>query len=79
MRVFDTHIVGIVSSVSAQKLKCPSSARLGLETFQLGLAQLGKSRLELITRLPTRQEVYNMVHDCFRINLKEKKYEVAVN
>ena len=37
LRFFDIHIVGIVSSVSAQKLKCPSSARLELEKFQLEL------------------------------------------
>ena len=31
-------IASFVSSVSARKLKCPSSARLGSETSQLGLA-----------------------------------------
>ena len=36
------------------KIEVPSSAQLGSETFQLGLAQLGKSWLELITTyLPT--------------------------
>ena len=44
----------IVSLVSARKLEFPSSARLSLEPFQLGLAQLGlaqleKFQLELIT------------------------------
>ena len=35
MQFFDIHIVGIVSSVSAQKLKCPSSTQAG--KFQLEL------------------------------------------
>ena len=48
MLLIDIHIV---SSVSARKLKCPSSARLGSEPFQLGSAQLGKFQLELITRV----------------------------
>jgi hypothetical protein len=38
-----------VSSVSAQKLKCPSSARLGSELSQLGLTRAGKFQLELIS------------------------------
>ena len=38
------HIVGIVSSVSARKLKC-----LGSEPSQLGLARAGKFQLELIS------------------------------
>ena len=38
-----------VSSVLARKLKCPSSARLGSETSQLGLAQAGKFQLEPIS------------------------------
>ena len=38
-----------VSSVSAQKLECPSSAWLVSNPFQLGLAQLGIFQLELIT------------------------------
>ena len=37
------------SSVSARKLKCPSSARLGSELSQLGLARAGKFQLEPIT------------------------------
>ena len=37
------------SSVSAQKLKCPSSARIGSELSQLGLARAGKFQLEPIT------------------------------
>ena len=37
-----------VSSVSARKLKCPSSARLGSELSQLRLARAGKFQLELI-------------------------------
>ena len=49
MLFFDIHIVSIVSSVLAQKLKCPSSARLGLEPSQLGLARAGKFQLELIS------------------------------
>ena len=40
--------INIVSMVSAQKLKCPSLARLSWEPFQLGSAQLGKFQLELI-------------------------------
>jgi len=43
--------VHIVKSVSTRKLKCPSSARLGLEPFQLGLAQLGKFQIKLITKV----------------------------
>ena len=46
MLFFDIHIV---SSVSAQKLKCP--ARLGLEPSQLGLTQAGKFQLEFISRI----------------------------
>ena len=42
-------IASFVSSVLARKLKCPSSAWLGLEPFQLGSAQLGKFQLEIIT------------------------------
>ena len=45
------NIATFVSSVSAQKLKCPSSAWLGSETSQLGLAQAGKFQLELITTI----------------------------
>ena len=48
-RFFDIHIVGIVSSVSARKLKYPSSARLGSEPSQLGLARAGKFQLKLIS------------------------------
>ena len=33
----------------SSKLKCPSSARLSSEPFQLGSAQLGKFQLKLIT------------------------------
>ena len=51
LRLFDIHIVGIVSSVSARKLKCPSSARLSSEPSQLGLARAGKFQLELISKL----------------------------
>ena len=40
-----------VSSVSARKLKCPSSARLGSELSQLGLARAGKFQLELISTI----------------------------
>jgi hypothetical protein len=43
--------INIVSSVSAQKLKCPSSSRFVPEPFQLGSAQLGKFQLKLITKL----------------------------
>ena len=49
LRFFDIHNVRIVSSVSAGKLKCPSSARLGLAPSQLGLARAGKFQLELIS------------------------------
>ena len=51
LHFFDIHIVKIVSSVSARKLKCPSSARLGSEPSQLGLARAGKFQLELITTI----------------------------
>ena len=51
MEFFDIHIVSIVSSVSARKLKCPSSARLGSEPSQLGLAWAGKFQLELISSI----------------------------
>ena len=51
LRFFDIHIVGIVSSVSARKSRCPSSARLGSETSQLGLARAGKFQLELISSI----------------------------
>ena len=37
------------SSVSARKLKCSSSARLGSEPWQLGLARAGKFQLEPIS------------------------------
>ena len=47
MLLIDIHFV---SSVSARKLKCPSSTRLGSEPFQLGSVQLGKFQLELITK-----------------------------
>ena len=40
-----------VSLVSARKLRCPSSAQLGSQPSQTGLAQLGKFQLELITTL----------------------------
>ena len=43
------HIVSIVSSVSARKLKYPSSAWLGSEASQHGLARAGKFQLELIS------------------------------
>ena len=49
LRFFDIHNVRIVSSVSARKLKCPSSARLSSKTSQLGLARAGKFQLEPIT------------------------------
>ena len=39
------------SSFSARKLKCPSSAQLGSEPSQLGLARAGKIQLEPITLL----------------------------
>ena len=39
------------STVSARKLKCPSSAPLGLEPSQLGSAQAGKFQLGLITTI----------------------------
>ena len=45
---FDIHIVSIVSSVSARKLKFPSLAWLGTESSLLGVARAGKFRLELI-------------------------------
>ena len=38
------------SSVSARKLKCSSSARLGSELSQLRLARAGKFQLKLISR-----------------------------
>ena len=41
--------VHFVNRVSAQKLRCPSSAQLGLEPFQLNSAQLRRFRLEFIT------------------------------
>ena len=53
MQFFDIHIVGIVSSVSARKLMCPSSARLG--TF-LARARAGKFQLELISIINTHFE-----------------------
>ena len=46
---FDIDILSIVSSVSAQKSKCPSSAQLGSEPSQLGLARAGKFQLEPIS------------------------------
>ena len=46
MQFFDIHIVSIVSSVSARKLKCPSLAR-NLHSS----ARAGKIRLGLITTL----------------------------
>ena len=51
MLFFDIHIVSIFSSVSARKLKCPSSARLGSELSQLGLARVGKFQLKLISTI----------------------------
>ena len=46
---FDIHILCIVSSVSARKLKCPSSAPLGSEPSQPGLARARKFQLEPIS------------------------------
>ena len=43
--------LGNFSSVSARKLKCPSSARLGSEPSQLGSTRAGKFQLGLITKL----------------------------
>ena len=37
--ILTLHIVSIVSSVSARKLKCPSSARLGTFTARLSLSR----------------------------------------
>jgi hypothetical protein len=58
--LIDIHIVGIVSSVSARKLKCP--ARLGSEPSQLRLARAGKFQLELIsnnyTPFITKKDLY---------------------
>ena len=51
LQFVDIHIASIVSSVSARKLKCPSSARLDSETSQLGLARAGKFQLELISNM----------------------------
>ena len=48
LQFFYIHIVGIVSSVSARKLKCPSSARLG--TF---IARARSSR-----KIPARTHLY---------------------
>ena len=46
----------IFNWVSARKLKCLSSARLGWEPFQLGSAQLGKFQLELITTVSSVEQ-----------------------
>ena len=54
---FLTYILSEVSSVSARKLKCPSSARLGSEPSQLGSARAGKFQLGLITRCHDRKRV----------------------
>ena len=48
MLLIDVHKVSLVS---ARKLRCPSSAQLGSQPSQTGLAQLGKFQLELITTL----------------------------
>ena len=48
--IFDIHIFSIVSSVSAQKLKCPSSARLGTFTARGCLSQ----------KIPARTHLYYM-------------------
>ena len=53
MQFFVMYIVSIVSSVSARKLKRLSSAWLGSETSQLGLARAGKFQLELISTIQT--------------------------
>ena len=48
-----------VSSVSARKLKCPSSVRLGSKLSQLGLARAGKFQLEPITSVnPKRPRLF---------------------
>ena len=52
------------SSVSTWKLRCPDSAWVGLEPFHLGLAQLEKLQLELITssyRVFTLFEIRNIL------------------
>ena len=45
-----------ISSDSAQKLKCSSSARLGSKPFQLGSVQLRKFQLELIATINSTEQ-----------------------
>ena len=55
----------------SSKLECPSSARLGSENFQLGLARAGKFQLEPITKL--------IIKGCFSdlfLGQKQKKTKV---
>ena len=52
---FDIHIVGIVSSVSARKLKCPSSAWLGTFIARLSSSRKIPARTHHY-KLPTKQE-----------------------
>ena len=51
----------------SSKLKCPSSARLGSETFQLGLARAGKFQLEPITNS-------SLVTKFFTVSFEQKIY-----
>ena len=65
MEFFDIHIVSIVSSISARKSKCPSSARLGSETSQLGLARAGKFQLELISNILSSMQLKKCAKSLF--------------
>ena len=71
--------VGIVSSVSARKLKCPSSARLG--TFiARARSRAGKIQLEVITRKYVLYlKVANLEISCkVQVKLNIQKTRLAI-
>ena len=69
----------IVSSFSARKLKCPSSAWLGLDTSQLGSARAAKFQLGLITRLAQRGLNSLVLSDQLHTFLGQKQDYIRTN
>ena len=63
----------------SSKIEVPSLARLGSETFQLGLAQLGKFQLELITRLAGCQDnIINISSFIFKMFEAKRGFKYAL-
>ena len=69
---FDIHILCIVSSVSARKLKCPSSAQLGSEPSQLGLARAGKFQLEPISSRLVPYLIHDSRNSLWQVKTKKE-------